>query len=85
MAYTAELHSCVEDERWEGFPKVLSVSDHNIASDVCRSPLGKIGGTLFTEWVHYSMVSQHYDTGRVGEIVTQVELLLSNEHCTETR
>ena len=52
MAYTAELCGCVEDERWEGLPKVSAASDYRNASDVCRPPLKKIGGggggTLFT-------------------------------------
>ena len=44
MAYTAELCGCVEDERWEGLPKVSAASDYRNESDVCRPPLEKIGG-----------------------------------------
>ena len=44
MAYTAELCGCVEDERWEGLPKVSAASDYRNASDVCRPPLETIGG-----------------------------------------
>ena len=59
MAYTAELCGCVEDERWEGLPKVSAASDYRNAFDVCRPPLEKIGGgwTLFTEGGHYSSVN----------------------------
>ena len=59
MAYTAELCGCVEDERWEGLPKVSAASDYRNASDVCRPPLEKnwAGGTLFTEGGHYSPVN----------------------------
>ena len=34
----------MEDERWEGLPKVSAASDYRNASDVCRPPLEKIGG-----------------------------------------
>ena len=58
MAYTAELCGCVEDERWEGLPKVSAASDYRNASDVCRPPLETIGGggggAVFTEGGHYS-------------------------------
>ena len=56
MAYPAELCGCVEDERWEGLPKVSATSDYRNTSDVCRPPLEKSvggGGTLFTcEFCH---------------------------------
>ena len=59
MAYTAELCGCVEDERWEGLPKISAASDYRNASDVCRPPLEKNwgGGTLFSEGGHYSPVN----------------------------
>ena len=34
----------MEDERWEGLPKVSAASDYHNASDVCRPPLEKLGG-----------------------------------------
>ena len=74
MAYPAELCGCVEDERWEGLPKVSAASDYRNASDVCRVEKIGGGGTLFSEGGHYSPVnyvrgdilwgdSVHYDTG----------------------
>ena len=48
MAYTAELCGCVEDERWEGLPKVSAASDYRNASDVVDLHSKKLEGTLFT-------------------------------------
>ena len=55
MAYTAELCGCVEDERWEGLPKVSAASDYRPMFVDLHSK--KLGGTLFTEGGHYSPVN----------------------------